>query len=340
MSGGLCVLCCRNYRPELAAAAAAGGWGDVTVSAFEARCGRPLVTWAELRPLAGDDDDVLVLGGACLAALEVPPGRRGAVRLHRRAQCFELVAPAAQIADALARDAYLVTPGWLEGWREHLDALGFTGTSAAALFREFAHELVLLDTGVSPGSAARLAELARALALPSGRIPVGLDLVRELLGRLVAEWRVEAACRVAAAREADHARERADLTATLDFVGRLVLAGGEGEALAAVEELFRMLFAPRRLQLVRFEGGAPDRSTPAELRAEVEALREDWAWTASGTGFLVRVGDARETLAVALVDGLAFPEYRDRYLGLARSAARVSALAIRNARSAAAARGP
>jgi diguanylate cyclase (GGDEF)-like protein len=334
MSRALRVVCCRNYRPEMEAAVAAEAWTDVTVSAVEPRCGRPPLSWADLRPLVpGDDTDVLVLGGACLCALEVPPGRRETARLCRRAQCFELVAGAAQIADALDRDAYLVTPGWLASWRQHLAALGFEGTQAAALFREFARELVLLDTGVSAEAAAQVTELGRALALPASRAPVGLDPARQLLGRLVAEWRLDVERREAATREAAHGRERADLVATLDFVGRLALLSSEDEAVPAIEELFRMLFAPRRLQVVHLVEGAPDASAPPDLRAEIEGLTGDWAPTASGTGFLLRVAFAGEPVAVVVLDGLAFPQYRERYLELARAAARVSALAIRNARA-------
>jgi hypothetical protein len=327
------VLCCRNYRPELEAAAAVEGWADVQVASFEARCGRPPVAWSDLRPLLPEQGaDALVLGGACLCALEVPPERRDAVRIHRCGQCFELVAGSAQIAEALSRNAYLVTPGWLEAWREHLDALGFTGTSAAPLFREFARELVLLDTGVSARAADRLAELARTLALPCSRVAVGLDHARHRLARLVAEWRLELERRAAAVRDEGRARERADLVATLDFVGRLVLLRSEAAIAEAMEELFRMLFAPRRIDVVRVEAETIDGAVPASLRSQIAGLQGDWAWTASGTGFLVRVAHGDETVAVVVLDGLAFPEYRSRYLDLALSVARVSALTIRNVR--------
>lgn len=333
MSATLRVRCCRHYRPELAAAVAAEGWTDVEVTAFEARCGRPPLAWAEVeRGLPEEGADALVLGGACLVSLELPPGRRASVRVCRRAQCFELVAGAAQIADALSRGAYLVSPGWLDDWRAHLATLGFTGTGAAALFREFARELVLLDTGVSGGAGAHLAELARTLALPCSRAVVGPDHARLLLGRLVTEWRLDVERREAAAREARFARERADLVATVDFVGRLGVLSGEAEAAGAIEELFRMLFAPRRLHVARVEAGQVDPALPAEVRAEVEALAGDWAWSASGAGFLVRVAHGEETVAVVAVDGLAFPEYRERYVALARAVARVGGLAILNAR--------
>jgi diguanylate cyclase (GGDEF)-like protein len=336
MSRTLHVLCCRNYRPEFEAAIAAEGWADVQLAEFPARCGRPPISWAELDALAGDadgDGDLLVLGGACVAALEIPPERRERVRLYRRAQCFELVACPAQIADALARNAYLVTPGWLGNWREHLEELGFTGTSAAALFREFARELVLLDTGTSKDAAARLTELARTLALPCSRTPVGLDPVRGLLARLVGDWRLDAEQRTAAARDSAHARERADLVATLEFVSRLVVLTSESETIAAIEELCRMLFAPRSLHVVRVDDETIDGTVPGHVRSQIAGLHGDWAWTASGTGFMLRVAHAGETVAVIVIDGLAFPEYRSRYLDLARSVARVSGLAIQNTRA-------
>jgi hypothetical protein len=104
MAGILCLLCCRNFRPEIEAAVAAEEWSDVVVAEFPARCGRPPLGWAELRPLVEHDcDQVVVLGRACLKGLQQAPPDWPAVRLEPQEECFQLVAGASLVNEAIAR---------------------------------------------------------------------------------------------------------------------------------------------------------------------------------------------------------------------------------------------
>ncbi|MBS1213809.1 MAG: putative histidine kinase [Proteobacteria bacterium] len=336
MSKKLCVLCCRNFSPELEAVVVAEGWSDVTVAAYPARCGRPPLTWDELRPLVDEDcTQVLLLGRTCLKGLAQTPADWPPVRQVLQAECFHLVAGATLVSEAIARGGYLITPSWVHDWRANLRALGFDEESAAEFFHEFARELILLDTGVIPDASARLAELAHAAKLPATRVAVGIDYARLLLARLVAEWRLDEARRQARMRERDHARQRADHLCAMDFLGRLALLEDEQTTIAAIEELFYMLFAPGVLHYVRYENGAlqGDESLPPDIAKQFQCLENDWKWTDSGTGFILRIVRAGEPLGGIAVDRFAFPEGRARYLDLALSIAGVLALAIENART-------
>lgn len=336
MTGKLCLLCCQNLRPEFAAAVAAEGWTDVTVAAFPARCGQPPMTWAELRPLADADcTEVAIFGRACLAGLANPPEGWPPVRIVLQEQCFDLLAGGTLVGEAIAQDAYLITPTWLADWRGNLGRMGFDEAGAADFFRDFARELRLLDTGVLPKAPAQLAELAAAVGLPATRVAVGIDHLRQRLGRLVAEWRLRDSQRQADERERAHARELADHRAAMDFLGQLPLLKDEQETIAAIEEMFHMLFAPQAFHYLRFEGGKPqaDNDLPPDLARQVAALHGDWAWTEARTGFLLRIARADEALAIVAVDRFAFPEYSAHYLNLALSIAGVAGLAIDNART-------
>jgi signal transduction histidine kinase len=77
----------------------------------------------------------------------------------------------------------------------------------------------------------------------------------------------------------------------------------------------------------------PDTTLPDELLAAMRGLAGAWAWTASGEGFLLRIARDDQTLGLLAVDGLAFPEFRERYLNLALAMSGVCALAIDNART-------
>lgn len=334
MTSKLCIFCCENFRRELEAAVGAEGFDDVTVAAFPSRCGRPPLSWEALRPPEGSSN-VVVLGRACLARLGQPPAGGPPARQAKLEECFHVVAGATLVSEAIARGAYLLTPGWLEDWPQELKAMGFDEDGAREFFQGCAAELVLLDTGVSAEAPQKLAELSRALGLPATRLFVGLDWVRSSIARLVAEWRLELAREEARQREQRHARELADHKAAMDFLARLPVLNDERETLKAIEELFHMLFAPRVFHYVRFEGGTalPDEALPLELSRQVEALEGDWAWTTSEEGFLLRIARAGETLGVVVVERFELPEYAKSYLSLALSIAGVAALGIDNART-------
>lgn len=336
MSARLCIFCCDNFRRDVSAAIAAEGWDDVVVAAFPARCGRPPLSWNELRALLPEEcTEVVVLGRACLGMLAEPPAGFPSVRLLPQQQCFHLVADANRVAAAITDGGYLVTPGWLADWRRHVADMGFAPEAAGDFFKDFASRLVLFDTGVDAASTARLDEMSNAVGLPAQCIAVGLDHLRSLLARIVLEWRLQGERAQRQEGEQRHRRELADQVSAMDLLARLARTRQEAEAIAAIEEVFRMLFAPATWHYLRVESGQPriDQQIAAELLAEIRQFRSAWAWTASGAGFLLRIASGDKVLGLIAVDGLAYPEFRERYLNLALAISGVCALAIDNART-------
>lgn len=336
MGTRLCILCCSNFEREVRASIAAEGWDDVAVAGFPARCGRPPVDWNELRRLTPDGcSQVMVFGRACLTHLAPPPAGQPAVRTVSLNQCFHLVAGEQLVSEALAAGAYLMTPAWLADWRQQLDRLGFSPGQAGEFFQGFAKELVLLDTGIDPGAMQHAAEITAALCLPVRRIAVGLDYLRLGLAKFVLEWRQTEERRARSEAERLHGAELADHIAAMDLLTRLARTQTEVEAIAAIEELFSMLFAPGAFYYLRVENNVPVSETeiPEAIGAAMRQLQTDYAWTADGQGFLLRIAQGETVLGVIGLERLAFPAYRERYLNLALAVVGVCGLAIENARN-------
>ena len=332
----LAIIACEGFQKELRACVQAGGWPEVQVSAFPADCGRPPAGWDQLRALLPEGcEAAVVIGSACLGLPGEPPAGFPPVTLLRQAQCFHLVAGPALVDPSLRQGAYLVTPGWLVDWRAHLDRLGFAPGQAAEAFQAFARELVLLDTGVEADAPALLEAFAQAVQLPARRVPVGLEHLQLLLARTVAELRLEAERRAWVAERAGFLKERADQALLQEQLARLVQSRQEDEVLAAIEALFRGLFAPAVFQ---FLGSNPagtfiTSDLPASLQPGLPALDGGYAWTPSGQGFMVRIGHRGRALGLVLVDQLACPQYREHYLNLALNLTGVCGLALENART-------
>ncbi len=331
MMGRLCILACGDFYPEVAAAIESEGWTDVAVAAFPPDCARPPLSWEQLRARVPEDcSDVVVFGKVCLRDLSAPPPGMPPVRLVELGECFDLVADESLVRERMAAGAYLMTPSWLKSWQHRMQAQGFDGTQAGAFFRDFAKKLVLLDTGPANGSAARLKGMAGAVDLPAERVEVGLGRVRGRLEGVVRQWR-DAVSDEAKTRQ----QTEANYAAALDLMARLALKREEPEVVAAIKEIFTMLFAPGRLWYLPVERGAVEAADGAPEAALEEArhLNGAYAWTASGRGFLVRLSRGEQTLAVVVADELVFPEYRERYLNMALAMVDVAALAVEGART-------
>jgi signal transduction histidine kinase len=280
-----------------------------------------------------------LLGRACLAGLGEPPNGFPPTRVLPQGECFHLIAGESLVAEAITGGGYLITPGWLADWRAHLADMGFAPETSGEFFKDFARELVLFDTNIDPESRARLDELTQTVGLPGKRIGVGLDHTRLLLARIVLEWRLEEEHRGSRERDRRHARELAkhvaDHVSAMDLLARLAKTRDEAEAIAAIEELFRMLFAPATWHYLRVERGQTMTGTdvPEELLTALRQLDAPYAWTPSGQGFLLRITWDNQVLGLIAADHLAFPEYRERYLNLALAMTGVCGLAIENART-------
>lgn len=340
--GTLCIFICGNFRPELAAAVRAEGWDDVVVHAFPPHCGRPPLDWQQVAArLPPDCDRVLLLGQACLHHLPPPPAGFPDLRIEVLSQCFHVFAGETLVDEAIAEGAYLLTPIWLANWPARLEALGFTSESAAECFREFAKELLYLDTGIDPAVSARLPELAAALGLPARRLAVGLDYCRAFLARRVQAWRSERQEQEQAQRLIQQAAASADHAAAMDMLQQLARSQNESDVIGDIRHVFQMLFAPRACHYLRLENGQPlgdhgddvGESSAPELRRQLLALETDYAWLDQHSGFLLRIRHGETVLGLAAVVGLAYPQYHQRYLNLALSITGVCALAIENARN-------
>ena len=332
----LCILCCHGFQPEFEAAVRAEGWNDVVISGFPVRCGRPPLSWSELRALLPDRcTQVVLLGVTCLNGLEALPADFPAIRIIPRQQCFHLVAGGQLVNDLIANGAYLMTPSWLKDWRSRIQELGFQPDHASEFFQDFAQELVLLDTCLQSDLNSYLTDLQAAVKLPIRRVAIGLEHTRLQLSIVVIEWRFEQSQAAIQEQIRRHSNELADHVAAMDMLIQLAKTQHEAGAIATIKDLFNMLFAPLALHYTRVENGIFiwDQSIPSEIQEAMHDLDEEYAWTEDQKGFLLRIRSGNEDLGRIAVGQLNFPEYRERYLNLALAITGVCGLAIENARN-------
>jgi|GEM_PF-1464794 len=334
----LALAVCKNFEDEARAALAGLEPSDVSLAVFPACCGRPPLQTRELTELIGPrcGDGVEVIGSVCCAGLRRAPELPDGWRVHALESCFELLAPRPMLDAQLRDGAYVLTPGWLRGWREQIAREGLGGAELAReLFAESSTKLLLLDTGVDPDARSRLADLSEHLALPAEVVPVGVELLRERLLRLRAEAVLTAERRASAAALAAAHQQAAEYAAAFDVVGCLADSVDEREVVERTLDVCSMLFAPTRLAYL-FVGGSDELEVrpPLADSAERGRLADHLARRIEPPGgFTVPIEHRGQLFGVLGVEEVAFPRFLDRYLELASTVARVCGMAVANARA-------
>ena len=121
----------------------------------------------------------------------------------------------------------------------------------------------------------------------------------------------------------------------LDLCTQLTLLLDETEVLQQILSIFQILFAPQRIVFHVITDGAVTTTLVFPSSREVPPPYDPRSATSTTTrsGFRLRIPYKEETIGLIEVEGLSFPEQRERYLSLAFAIAGVLGLSISNART-------
>src|SRR5512147_451442 len=196
MNRQLSLITCSNFDRELLALRSSQEFQDVRFLTEPVRCDLAEASWPGLAETVESCRTqgcrVALAGGYCLTRPAKDLRLERGARLHQKSQCFEWLADKDILDRFLQSGAFIVLPGWLARWEDHVEALWPGDPKAAqAHFRETSAKIVLLDTGVHPGLDRELKEFARFAKLSAEVHPAGLDLLRQNLLRVALAARLD-----------------------------------------------------------------------------------------------------------------------------------------------------
>ncbi len=334
------LIVCDHFAAEARVILGRPGFEKMSLGVFPSLGDRVPASWTTLLPVLAEAPEgaaIHILGGACLKQLGPPPRNANPCHVHGFDQSFHIVAPPAFVDGCIASREFLTTPGWLQGWRHILDQWGLDRRSAREMFQESSVRIRLLDTGVLDDAATRLDEFADFTGLPGERTPIGLEHM-ELRLRSTA---VQAALDAAEVELRSERHERADLAVLLDTLQVLGDVLTEEELVEKLRTLMTMLFGGSTVCYLPVHNGEPSetaRDDPCgqllpRYREQIQRLLEGGLpFLEVPSGFLLRLEHNGSAVGLLLVENLAFPEYRQRYLALAHPMAGTFGLALTHAR--------
>ena len=336
---------CEAYSADFAAALRAEGLNDVKVVSFPALCTRGRLNrqnWPEVLSAKGlTANNLVVVHGACNPQSLLPFELQKARFIFRR-DCLQYWVGEKFLDDVNRTGGYIVTAGWLTNWRSSVDEWGFDAEGLKRFFSEFAQRIIVLDTGVLFDCRQQAINFSQTVGLPHEVVSVDLMYLRLLLRNIWLEWQLDKKEKSASVNMggtlSSGARTNAEYAKLLDVVNQLADALTEEDIVKQLLENVALLLRPKKTGYFCLTQilDIPDISSENRDLLEVcfRQRRPLYVFSAGGKGFLVRLEYRGEVYGVLEVDELAFPEYRDHYLGWVINMANVSGLAISNARRA------
>ncbi len=348
MSPKLCIAVCENFKDELLTAIELEGYEDVKAFFFPARCGQPPLTLEEIEQHAEDNQDfgqTYLIGGCCIAKLrrliETSPQKKNHYVVHKFDQCFYLFADPNFIDSYLKTKAYLLTPGWLKNWQYHVNNWGFSKELLREFLKESTNRLILLDTGIDKNSDKFLCAFADMTNRPYEVVSIGLGYFRQFIKIIIMEWKLDKQKQEAALALNNIQKDITQYALAMDLLNSLSQTMKEKSTINKILEIFNILFAPKRLFYLSYKNGKLEELLSASIssvddaaiiRKRLADFKEEFAWTESGKGFRMKIGNQKKRLGVVEVDNIAFPEYKEHYLNLALNLIGVCAMALNNSR--------
>jgi signal transduction histidine kinase len=337
----LCILVCASFALETDALTGEEGLGEVVFINYPNRCGRPKLTWDDVREAVGTPEQygaIRIFGGFCLSGLQEPPEDLRHCRTTQFEHCFELIASKRTLSRLVSEGSYLVSSGWLADWRRHISEWGFDKSTAREFFADCSRQIVMLDTATSESAVTDLEQFSLFVDRPSTMIPVGLDLMSFRMRLCLEAWRSDSAKKAEQLAQ----RQQSEYAMAFDLLTILTRSLDESTIIRQTINLYHMLFAASDVTFVRFSDGLPVDVIHAGFGVspddtlyieEAAAFAGECRIVETGNSFLLKVRHGVSTLGVVRVSEIAMPEYIDRYLDLTQATIGICALALINARA-------
>jgi diguanylate cyclase (GGDEF)-like protein len=342
MNTTICAFVCHHYQKELETIIEQENIQGVEIQEYFPVCIRPKMQ-SNIAKRISEKDNGCLIADACVLAQDNHKGKspKPSIGKSQLGNCLQVLSSKELLDFYAANGGYLVSPGWLSVWKSNLKEWGFDQVTAKQFFSEFSKEIILLNTGVDSNSSTNLTQFAEYLDLPYQIIPVGLEHFRLQVKNKISNTQLKQTNELLATQIKTANQQVADYALAFDLVTNLTRMMNESEAMREIDNTFKMLFSPKNTSYVSLQNGDINHGISQFASEEKEQELREWAVNSSEEyivsenkdGFYIRISHQSQTLGVAEISEIAFPQYLEKYLNMSLSIAPLFGLAISKART-------
>jgi diguanylate cyclase (GGDEF)-like protein len=341
----LCMLACNVFKEEIKAILDSPEFNDIELVIYPHVCLNPSKEMGEMESILekyrSTYKHVIFLNEKC--NYRNVKGKTSANFDDMKAiyRCLELIAGKSLLTYLRVDEKnYIVTPGWLRTWREHIETWGMDGETARRFFSQSINKVILLDTGICTGSKISLTEFADYIGLPFERIDIGLEFMKQSVNRQITSWRTDRDCHQKEAQITELNNQLVKYKIMCEMSGMLKKLDDESKVILTSIDFIKILTEFNRIIYTPVIENTMQEPVPRLVMSPDEKdtitafinSGEAYSWLASGTGFIIRLQYLLETIGVLYMKDAVLKECLKDYLNLVMMVTNPLALAISNIR--------
>ena len=252
---------CENLAAEFESVLKECGFPDILSASFPRHCGGKKPQWERMSVpisrMVEECDRIYIIGCGCATRILFPAIPGPSPRVVIPDILREIFLPPS-LADSLVRQgSLLLVPGILDHQDEYFGCMGFDRSTTKAAVSESVRKIILLDTGVHPGSTARLSDISTFLGIPAECMDLGIQPIRNYLTIEYQKWRleqVEQKCNDAITLAN---RKSANYAMVVDLLGKITGLHEEEQLSGMFFDLFMTLCSPTKTGFLPVDEGIP-----------------------------------------------------------------------------------
>lgn len=317
---------CRNYKREMEVATS----HKFDYNYYYPLClNNKLLTKDSLVELIGDNDinDHAVF---CCDLCKNTTKLKDSV--NSKSMCFYQVLNEETVNHYINQGYYLVTPGWLENWKDYVEKdWSFTQDVARNFFENTFSKVLMLDTMVYENSKENLEDFARFINKDYEILPVGMDHFKNYI-KSILDGEMSEMTRIKEENKSIK-NQLINYTMSVELIKNMSAFTDQDDILEKIFDILRMMFMPGKICFIPYAQIEKDTTCKQEHKEELNELLESNSkvvWLNNGKGFASKIYYGEQLLGLLVLDEIYLPEYQEVYYNTFLSITNVIALALYN----------
>ncbi|SHF02524.1 diguanylate cyclase (GGDEF) domain-containing protein [Marinitoga hydrogenitolerans DSM 16785] len=261
-------------------------------------------------------NSICICGRFCELQKELPENVKKDVKFYNLDNCLYIFSKN-KVDKHLKERAYIITPWWVEKWKENILSYGFDRKTAQRFYKESFKKIILFDTKTSNKIEEKLKAFSDYILLPYFIEEIELDYLEILVSKILNDFILENEIKKKEEEIKALDIEKSNYIAVLNMIKDFSELESKEMIINGIINQVKIFFAPKNIQYIEYDG-------------EDILSGEKYEIIRKNKGFIVKLEYGKKIFGYIKCEGFLFPQYFDRYLNFMLNSSNIYGLMISN----------
>ncbi|SHH54438.1 DUF1638 domain-containing protein [Thermosipho atlanticus] len=198
-------------------------------------------------------NSICICGRFCELLNKIPEKIKKNMKIYQLDNCFYIFGKN-KVNKYLNENSFIVTPEWLEKWKEIMSNYGFDKKTARKFFNESFKKIVLFDTKINDKIIDQLIDFSNFVSLPYNIEEIELDFLEIFVSKILNEFKLKQELEKKEKKIKELNSEKSNYIAAMHMIKEFSTIESSEEIIKGIINELKILFAPKQIQYVKYDG--------------------------------------------------------------------------------------